>query len=67
MLCIVGELPSSAMKNISDANKKFETERKKQAGHMEQETQNILRELYRPFNTLLATLLNDDRFLWLQS
>ena len=64
---IVGELSSSAMKVISDANKKFQTARKKSAGQMEQETMNILRELYRPFNSLLATLVNDDRFTWLHS
>ena len=52
------------MKHIANADRKFETKRKKFAGDLGQETREILKELYKPFNKLLATLLNDDTFMW---
>ena len=40
--------------------------RYKKAGKLLQKTKKMLNEFYKPFNKDLATLLEDDKYLWIK-
>lgn len=61
------EVSSLSPTKIADICKKSSrnvTSKKKQIGPMLNSTREMLRDFYRPFVVRLASMLNDDRFLW---
>ncbi|XP_071113510.1 carbohydrate sulfotransferase 15-like isoform X1 [Haliotis cracherodii] len=60
----MSRLPDEDMDVISNAKRKHVTQSKKNKGPMMESTRVLLNKFFEPFNKELATLLQDDRFLW---
>jgi hypothetical protein len=52
------------MQQFADAKRKYVTKSKKKAGKMYEKTRVILERLYKHYNSELADVLNDQRFIW---
>ena len=66
MYVAVGELPDNILQMISSNHKKHfsRSALDRAVGDMAERTRQLLQAYFRPWNTRLADLLQDEKFLW---